>query len=118
MPRDEKAYRRLPGREAGLLSYSRLWLGPDHLLLARTTFFSEEYKRFYFRDIQAFVIRKTNRHRIWGWILSVLVALCAVVLIVGFFDISGRSIQPSDIFGVIVWGAPAVICLAFLYLNF
>jgi len=64
------------------------------------------------------VIRKANRHRIWGWILSVLVALCAVVLIVGFFDISGRSIQPSDIFGVIVWGAPAVICLAFLYLNF
>jgi len=93
-------------------------LGPDHLLLARTTFFSEEYKRFYFRDIQAFVIRKTNRHRIWGWILGVLFALCAVVLIVGFFDISGRSIQSSDIFGLIVWGAPALICLAFLYLNF
>src|SRR5439155_27049478 len=62
--------------------------------------------------------RKTNRHRNWGCILIVLFALCAVVLIVGFFDISGRSIQSSDIFGLIVWGAPALICLAFLYLTF
>jgi hypothetical protein len=118
MARSQKAYRRLPGRKAGFLSYCRLWLGADHLLLVRTTGFSEEYKRFYFRDIQAVVIRKTKRHKIWGWMFGILFGLCAVVLIVGFFDMSGRSIQSSDIFGLIVWGAPAVACLAFLYLNF
>src|SRR5438876_9263378 len=75
MSRAEKAYRRLPGRQAGLLSYSRLWLGPDHLLLARTAFFSEEYKRFYFRDIQAVVTRRTERREI----LNVILGLTAIV---------------------------------------
>src|SRR6185503_16307515 len=104
MSRGAKVYRRLPGRESGLLSYSRLWLGPDHLLLARTTFFSEEYKRFYFRDIQAIVMRKTRRHLFWGWMCAALFGLCTVVLIIGYFDISGRSIQSSDIVGIIVTG--------------
>ena len=76
MARAEKMYRRLPGREAGLLSYSRLWLGPDHLLLARTTlFFSEEYKRFYFRDIQAIITRRTERREI----LNIILILTAIV---------------------------------------
>jgi hypothetical protein len=75
MPRDEKVYRRLSGRDAGLLSYSRLWLGPDHLLLARTAFFSEEYKRFYFRDIQAVVTRRTERREI----LTVILIFTTVV---------------------------------------
>jgi hypothetical protein len=70
MPRGEKAYRRLPGRQAGLVSYSRVWLGPDHLLLARTAFFSEEYKRFYFRDIQAVITRRTERREIWNVIFA------------------------------------------------
>jgi hypothetical protein len=86
MPRGEKAYRRLPGREAGLLSYSRLWLGPDHLLLARTTFFSEEYKRFYFRDIQAVVTRRTERREI----LSVILAFTAIIFgVVSVFTTAG-----------------------------
>jgi hypothetical protein len=118
MPRGAKVYRRLPGRESGLLSYSRLWLGPDHLLLARTTFFSEEYKRFYFRDIQAIVMRRTRRHLIWAWMLAILFGLCVAVLCIGFFDLSGRSIQPSDTIGLLVWGVPALLCLALLYLNF
>jgi hypothetical protein len=75
MPRGEKVYRRLSGRGAGLLSYSRLWLGPDHLLLVRTAFFSEEYKRFYFRDIQAVVTRRTERREI----LTVILVFATVV---------------------------------------
>ena len=64
MPRSEKVYRRLPGRTSGFLSYGRLWLGPDHLLFVRTAFFAEEYKRFYFRDIQAIVTRRTELREI------------------------------------------------------
>jgi len=75
MARAEKMYRRLPGRDSGLLSYSRLWLGPDHLLLARTIFFAEEYKRFYFRDIQAIITRRTA----WREILSIVLILTAIV---------------------------------------
>jgi hypothetical protein len=75
MPRAEKVYRRLPGRTSGFLNYSRLWLGPDHLLFARTTVFSEEYKRFYFRDIQAVVTRRTELREI----LSAFFAFTAIV---------------------------------------
>jgi|SRR5438093_3742162 len=74
MARAEKMYLRLPGRVASIAHHHRLWLGPDHLLSVRATGFSEEYKRFYFRDIQAFVIRKTSRRGI----LTALFALVAM----------------------------------------
>lgn len=48
-------YRKLPGRRRGFLFGSSLWLGADHLLLVKSSRFREEYKRFYFRDIQAIV---------------------------------------------------------------
>ena len=89
MARSQKAYRRLPGRKAGFLSYCRLWLGTDHLLLARTTGFSEEYKRFYFRDIQAVVTRRTERREI----LSVVLAFTAIVFgVLSVFTDSGWRI--------------------------
>jgi hypothetical protein len=50
-------YRRLPGKRRTLGGNSTLWLGDDHLLLVKSTRVAEEYRRFYFRDIQAFVIR-------------------------------------------------------------
>jgi hypothetical protein len=75
MARAEKMYRRLPGRVASVAHHHRLWLGPDHLLWVRATGFSEEYKRFYFRDIHAFVIRKTSRRGI----LTAMFTLVAMV---------------------------------------
>ena len=89
MPRGEKAYQRLPGREAGFLSYSRLWLGPDHLLLARTAFFSEEYKRFYFRDIQAIVTRRTEHREILNLIFAFITIVFGVLAV--FTDSGWRA---------------------------
>ena len=45
---------------------SSLWLGPDHLLCIDSTGFTESYKRFYFRDIQAVIVRKTDGYKYWG----------------------------------------------------
>jgi hypothetical protein len=45
-------------------SRAQLYLGPDHLLLLEKTFCRESYRRFYFRDIQALVLQKTND---WLW---------------------------------------------------
>jgi hypothetical protein len=45
---------------------SSLWLGPDHLLCIDSTGFTENYKRFYFRDIQAVIVRKTDGYKYWG----------------------------------------------------
>jgi hypothetical protein len=61
MPSAEEKYRRLPGRRRGVLNGSSLWMGSDHILLVRTAWFREEYKRFYLRDIQAIVVARCPR---------------------------------------------------------
>lgn len=71
-------YQRLPGRGRriegvrALVSVPRttLWLGKDHLLVVDDAGYSETYRRFYFRDIQALIVRKTTAYRtglvVWG----------------------------------------------------
>jgi hypothetical protein len=59
-PSAEK-YRRLPGRRRALGSNSSLWIGSDHILLVKSAWFHEEYKRFYLRDIQAIVVAPCAR---------------------------------------------------------
>jgi hypothetical protein len=50
-------------------------MAEDHLLLVKSTCIAEQYKRFYFRDIQAFIIREKsfsfNRNMVDGilWLL-------------------------------------------------
>ncbi len=74
-------YHRLPGkgpRKTGLISgvgsRCRLYIGADHILAVDNHGFSEDYKRFYFSDIQAIVTRKT-RHWAVG---SAVIALCSM----------------------------------------
>ena len=53
------AYRRLTRSRAGVGSYSSLWLGADHVMQLSSTGYTESYRRFYFRDIQAiFLVRR------------------------------------------------------------
>jgi hypothetical protein len=56
-----ETYRRLPGRRRGIGSGASLWMGSDHILLVRSAWFREEYKRFYLRDIQAIVVAPCAR---------------------------------------------------------
>ena len=55
------SYRKLPGRRRGFLFGSSVWLADDHLLLVKSARFREEYRRFYFRDIQAIVTADAMR---------------------------------------------------------
>jgi hypothetical protein len=52
----------------GIISVSRssLWLGKDHLLSIETTGYKESYKRFYFSDVQAILLRKTADWIVWS----------------------------------------------------
>jgi hypothetical protein len=77
----EHEYQRLTRSKSrslfGIVSISRssLWVGRDHLLTIDTTGYNETYKRFYFRDIQAVILRKTA-----VWLVSLIVlAGCAAV---------------------------------------
>src|SRR5512138_662574 len=56
-------YQRLTGTKSqhGVVTSGRssLWLGEDHLLRIDSTGYTETYRRFFLRDIQAVTIRKT-----------------------------------------------------------
>jgi len=79
--RAETRYRRLPGRgprRKGFMtvsfSKSSLYLSDDHILAVESTGFSEDYKRFYFPDIQAIITRRTRRGATWSIVLGLMTA--------------------------------------------
>ena len=72
----EKEYKKLPGsgtKRKAFFDVARirtsLWQGKDHLLYLFSTGYTEDYKRFYYSDIQAITIRKTIRYMVWNIIL-------------------------------------------------
>ncbi len=73
-------YRKLPGDFRGFFRRNTLWLGSDHLLQVDSTRFSETYKRFYLRDIQTVIIRKTARFVLpYYWVALAGMALIALM---------------------------------------
>ena len=74
-------YTRMPGRFRGFFRGHSLWMGEDHLLLVDSTRVSEMYQRFYLRDIQTIIVRKTPRFRIpYYWtVLAVFLLIVSVV---------------------------------------
>lgn len=76
--KDSVNYKKLSRRSASLVAHHRLWKGPDHLLVVKQVGCSEEYKRFYFRDIQAIIVKRTLSYRIWGLVLP-----CMALAILG-----------------------------------
>lgn len=67
-----KEYRRLPGTGRRPLGYTRLYLGSDHLLHVDSSGYAEDYRRFYFKDVQAVVVRRTGRYEIVSIVLGAL----------------------------------------------
>jgi hypothetical protein len=81
MATQEKTYRRLPGRGTNLFQYFRLYEGKDHLLLVISSGYAENYKRFFYRDIQSITLERTPAATVWSgvWVFffAVLFALTA-----------------------------------------
>lgn len=107
------AYERLPGaglRRGAWVSVfglrSRLFLGPDHLLLVDSTGWREDYKRFYFADIQALTVAYTRRGQVLNAVLSVAGSLLGLA---GYFVPFGG--------GTLVFGALAGVVLVALVAN-
>ena len=79
MAKTTKEYRKLPGYKKGfLLGQHTLWEGSDHLLQMLSRVGVEEYKRFYYSDIQAVVTRKTISGAIQNIVLAGLVLIFAL----------------------------------------
>jgi hypothetical protein len=119
----QREYRRLTRtRDRALFSfgtYSRtsLWLGRDHLLCIDASSYTERYKRFYFRDIQAITLVASKRRMIWNWVLGVLFAVPAFFLIAGLLATWDRAVQSSDTVTFVVLGIPAGLLLVLLLIN-
>lgn len=86
----EREYYRLtraPFRVGGVWRFAiaqyTLWLGRDHLLRIESTGYSETYKRFYFRDIQAIITRRTSAQMVTNIILA---ALAAALILIGIIE--------------------------------
>ena len=92
MARPPNPYTKLPGRGLRKTTFAvsatrcRLWLAADHLLSVDFTIASEEYRRFYFRDIEAFVVRRTAQRQIWNWVLLGLALVTAGPLLALFIS--------------------------------
>jgi hypothetical protein len=80
MAKTPRLYTRLTRPASSLGSYNSLWLGPDHLLQVTSNGYTESYQRFDFRDIQTFLICKTQRRAGWAWFWGAVVIVFGLVL--------------------------------------
>jgi len=102
-------YKRLSGRGNSFrmsgTAFGRysLWLADDHILQVCSYGYSEEYRRFYFRDIQAIVLRQTA----FWWVATII---GAVFTALGIW----MWMQSDMVFKV--WGAILTIPFAFVFL--
>ncbi|MFC1857271.1 hypothetical protein ACFL9U_04495 [Thermodesulfobacteriota bacterium] len=74
MTGNPERYKRLSGKKKRFLGfgYDQLWLGSDHLLLLDSKYYEEDYKRFYFKDIQSLLVRKTDFGKIQNIFLGLI----------------------------------------------
>jgi len=49
-----------------------LWLAPDHILYVVMWFITEDYKRFYFRDVQAITLHRTKQGKYINIVLTII----------------------------------------------
>jgi hypothetical protein len=71
-------YRRIPGKRFFFFMSHSLWQGPDHLLWVEGNMMAEQYKRFYYRDIQATIMCRNRRRLMWSVIWGIMVMLGAL----------------------------------------
>lgn len=98
----EPGYRRLPGRSWGLLGRTSLWQGSDHVLHVQSRGYSETYRRFYYREIQALVLRRTARSRNGSLVLLGIALLLFAAAVLGT--------APGTVFWAVL-GVPFAIAL-------
>lgn len=72
-------YQKIRGTKKGfLIGKYTLWQGGDHLLQVYSRVGVEDYKRFYFNDIQAIITRKTTAGKIQNIVLGLLLLLFTI----------------------------------------
>lgn len=90
-----KPYKKFPGSRT-FLAKDSLWLGQDHMLYVVLWFITEEYRRFYFKDIQAITMHRTSTWKRLNILFSILGGVSILVALVSpnsfhifFFIVTG-----------------------------
>jgi hypothetical protein len=119
-PTPTPVYQKLPGGGVSWSGRGKLWLGSDHLLEVNTLFAVEWYRRFFFREIKAFTVRRTKAQFIWAMVqggIGLLFALITAGFIWSGYKSSTAELRPV-MYGVAVIFAPlALLCFVLLVLN-
>ena len=98
MPDTPVIYKSMPGQGSNAIARTRLWEGPDHLLFVTSWPSGEGYRRFFFRDIQAIIVRRTPR-RMWINIILLVLALISTAPILAFSDRDPASLAAAGVVG-------------------
>lgn len=93
-------YKRLAGSRRGYGKWHTLWLGDDHLLSVESTGYSEEYKRYYLKDIQAITSRRSAGGKVLNGIFGTMVAISLLAGIGGYEN----GLTPVSVFAGIFGG--------------
>lgn len=99
-------YKRLSGNGRTVSGTSRLYLGGDHILMVQSVGYAETYKRFFFADIQAIVVRKTVTGGVWNIVWGALGVFFGVL-----------AVAVSDAVGSSILGAIAALFILALVIN-
>jgi hypothetical protein len=95
-------YKRLPGRKKNLVGRYTLYQGPDHILQIFSRFGMEDYRRFYFADIQCLSTRKTTAGLVQNIIMAVIGALFGLTLLPGGDVSTTIGIVMVSVFGILL----------------
>ena len=81
----ESIYRQIGCSRRTPVSKSTIWVAGDHLLSVESNRMAEEYRRYYFRDIQALVLEKSasGRTTVTYPLIAILILVTAVALYAG-----------------------------------
>ena len=91
--------------------FSNLWLGPDHIMSVRSNSYMETYKRFYFRDIQAVVIRTTSARTIWNIVMVLPLIGCLTGLMASL-----TSNRQNEV-AILIWLILSAMLLLVVLIN-
>lgn len=101
-------YQRLPGKGRKLFGKHTLWLGEDHLLAVDNNGYIEYYRRYYLKDIQAFLVRRTGRGTLWSIFFGFMLLLAAAGM---------ANTDSGNIGAIVTWSIIAGLFLLLLLVN-
>jgi len=74
-------YTKFSKRTGTVIAHHRMWRADDHLLVVKSVGCAEEYKRFYFSDIQAVVLSRSSSYLLWALLLPVIAMFLSAFMI-------------------------------------